>query len=170
MVALEVAAINYDDAANGPGLRTVVFLQGCSHHPKCKHCQNPHTWALGTGTLMTANEVINKILEDPIAHAVTYSGGEPLDQWEQLIPVLEYFKKLGHDQLVYTGYTGEWLYIKLQQDERFRYFLSLIDTIITDPYLPEQRSLAIRFRGSRNQRVWKCEKGNLINISVEWDE
>lgn len=82
-------------AADGPGVRFVVFLQGCPL--RCAYCHNPDTWETGAGERATAEQVADKIrrfrpyLKPP--GGVTVSGGEPLLQWEF---VRELFALLRH--------------------------------------------------------------------------
>ena len=98
-------------AVDGPGMRSVVFLQGCPL--RCVYCHNPDTWDFSGGTEMTVDELVKKLLRfrpywgqhhDPSAGAsatggVTVSGGEPLAQPEF---VRELFRKL-HEQEVHTA-------------------------------------------------------------------
>lgn len=79
---------------DGPGIRFVLFLQGCTL--KCKYCHNRDTWDTHSGTEISTDELISKILKckpyiDFSKGGVTISGGEPLLQAEF---VLELFKKL----------------------------------------------------------------------------
>lgn len=80
-------------AVDGPGVRFVIFMQGCSL--KCKYCQNRDTWDLHGGTTYSVEELVNKILryQNYITPngGVTISGGEPLLQAKFLI---ELFTKL----------------------------------------------------------------------------
>ena len=77
---------------DGPGIRFLLFLQGCSL--KCKYCQNRDTWDPKKGEYKTLDEIYNKILrcKNYIKNGgVTCTGGEPLLQCDFLI---ELFKKL----------------------------------------------------------------------------
>ncbi len=68
---------------DGPGLRMVVFMQGCPM--RCAYCHNPDTWPEKRGTLMTAEELIEKFLRNASYYkngGITVSGGEPLLQSE----------------------------------------------------------------------------------------
>lgn len=81
-------------AVDGPGIRYVIFLQGCHLH--CKYCQNRDTWDSTSGESYTVDQLINRILKYKnyfIASGggVTISGGEPLLQQDVLI---ELFKEL----------------------------------------------------------------------------
>jgi pyruvate formate lyase activating enzyme len=88
-------------AVDGPGLRFVVFLQGCTL--RCAYCHNPDTWDLVGGTESSVDEVVEKILRYKPYFAesvgVTVSGGEPLLQWEF---VAELFQRL-HREGVHTA-------------------------------------------------------------------
>lgn len=80
---------------DGPGIRTVVFFQGCAL--RCKFCHNPDTWAFGSGEAMTPEELVGKIRRfKPYFKkdgGVTFSGGEPLMQPEFLLEVLRLCKE-----------------------------------------------------------------------------
>ena len=87
-------------AADGPGIRFVVFLEGC--HMRCKYCHNPDTWAKKSGETMTAEELIKKALRYRSywkdEGGITVSGGEPLLQIDF---VTELFR-LAHENGVNT--------------------------------------------------------------------
>lgn len=82
-------------AVDGPGVRLVIFMQGCSL--KCKYCQNRDTWALHGGTTYSVEELLEKILryKNYIMPngGVTISGGEPLLQSKFLIELFTELKK-----------------------------------------------------------------------------
>ena len=83
-------------ALDGPGIRFVIFMQGC--HMKCKYCQNRDTWLTNCGKQYSVDEVIHKILKYKnyfIASngGVTFSGGEPLLQSKFLIDVCTRLKQ-----------------------------------------------------------------------------
>ena len=82
-------------AVDGPGVRFVVFMQGCNL--KCKYCQNRDTWNLKGGTTYSSDEIVEKILryKNYIMPngGVTISGGEPLLQAKFLIELFTKLKK-----------------------------------------------------------------------------
>lgn len=84
-------------AVDGPGIRFVIFMQGCSL--RCKYCQNRDTWDIHSGTEYECDEIFEKILryKSYIAHdgGVTISGGEPLLQASFLIELFNKLKKEG---------------------------------------------------------------------------
>ena len=82
-------------AVDGPGIRFIIFMQGC--HLKCKYCQNRDTWDLKGGIEYESDDVLDKILRyknyiTPNG-GVTISGGEPLLQVDFLIELFEKLKK-----------------------------------------------------------------------------
>lgn len=84
---------------DGPGIRTVLFLQGC--HLRCQYCHNPDTWNLSgiVPETLTAEEVVKRLLRFRTYYGsdggVTFSGGEPLLQKEFLIDVLQQCHQAG---------------------------------------------------------------------------
>ncbi len=83
---------------DGPGIRFVVFMQGCSL--KCKYCHNRDTWDLCGGTEYTLEEVLTRIEKYknyfiPSGGGVTFSGGEPLLQLKFLLKIIPILKKEG---------------------------------------------------------------------------
>lgn len=92
-------------AVDGPGIRFVIFMQGCSL--KCKYCQNRDTWDINGGTEYTVDKVYNKIIryKNYIMPngGVTISGGEPLLQSRFLIELFKRLKKEGINTCIDTS-------------------------------------------------------------------
>ena len=93
---LRVHSFESFGTVDGPGIRFVIFLQGC--HLKCKYCQNRDTWDICGGQEFSIYEVLEKILKyqtyiKPSGGGVTVSGGEPLLQVKSLIGLFEELKK-----------------------------------------------------------------------------
>lgn len=81
---------------DGPGLRMVVFMQGCPM--RCAYCHNPDTWAEKQGTLMSTDELIERFLRNQSYYrngGITVSGGEPLCQTEFVTELFRKAKKEG---------------------------------------------------------------------------
>lgn len=97
---------------DGPGIRSVVFMQGCSL--RCAYCHNPDTWSFQGGTEITPEELVKKISRfKPYFKkdgGVTFSGGDPLMQPEFLIETLKLCKEAGiHTTIDTAGYgTGKY--------------------------------------------------------------
>lgn len=150
-VTLRVAGVIEESIVDGPGLRFVLFLQGCRTH--CKGCQNPQTWDFEGGTAVSAEDILNRIQGDPLVHGITFSGGEPFEQAAALVPLAEELKRRGYHLMAFSGYTFEQLLEKPSCCD----LLSLLDLLVDGPFVEEQKSLELRFRGSRNQRILNME-------------
>jgi anaerobic ribonucleoside-triphosphate reductase activating protein len=123
---------------DGPGVRTVVFFQGCDLH--CKGCQNPSTWDIKNGTEMITDELVMILQKEVINKKVTFSGGEPLMQVEALIDVVKKLKDF--DIAVYTGHEYE----DVPQE-----LLENISYIKTGSFKEELKSTVKPYVGSTNQ-------------------
>ncbi len=112
---------------DGPGIRVVVFLQGCAL--RCAFCHNPESHAPSGGEEVDSNQVVNKILRfrpyfSRSGGGVTFSGGEPLLQPEFLIDCLKLCKEEGIHTCIDTAGVGE--------EEYFDEILSLTDLVLYD--------------------------------------
>ena len=163
-IQLRVAGVIEESIVDGPGLRFVLFLQGCRLH--CAGCQNPQTWDFGGGTLVSADDVLKRIQSDFIVHGVTFSGGEPFEQAAALLPLALALKKQGYHLMAFTGYTLE----QLLQKPECRPFLETLDLLVDGPYIEAQKSLDLRFRGSRNQRIINMPATRANGWSIVLDE
>lgn len=150
---INIAGIVKESIVDGPGVRTTIFVQGCSH--QCPGCHNPQTWDYGGGVLIGVDEVLEEIKSDYLATGVTLSGGEPLDHADLLLPIVKGIKTMGKDLIVYTGYT--WEYIQFHQYTSSlpgtESLLQEIDYLIDGRYIEEQKDLSLLYRGSANQRI-----------------
>lgn len=97
---IRINAINYNGSlVDGPGLRTVVFLQGCNI--KCNGCHNEITWDENCGILRDVNELANELILNVKNKKITISGGEPLFQEKAVLELVRLLK--GMDICLYTG-------------------------------------------------------------------
>ena len=95
---------------DGPGIRFVIFLQGCSL--RCKYCHNRDTWDIKSGIEMTADELVENIskCKNFIKFSnggVTVTGGEPLLQTDFLIVLFKKLKALGYHTAIDTSRNGK---------------------------------------------------------------
>jgi anaerobic ribonucleoside-triphosphate reductase activating protein len=146
---LRVSGIVDESIVDGPGLRYVVFTQGCPHH--CKGCHNPQTHSFEGGFLLSAEAALGQLQENPLLSGITLSGGEPFEQAEALCALAEGAKALGKNVMTYTGYVFEDLLAR--NDSWTDRLLDLTDTLVDGPYKEELRDLELHFRGSANQRL-----------------
>lgn len=148
---IDLAGVIRESIVDGPGVRFVVFTQGCPHH--CPGCQNPQTHAFGQGTPTPVSKIMEEIKKNPLLAGVTLSGGEPFCQADALADLAAQSKALGKNVMVYTGYTLEQLMEKQKQEPGVLRLLKYTDWLVDGPFLLEQKSLELKFRGSRNQRI-----------------
>ena len=92
-------------AADGPGVRFIVFMQGC--HMRCRYCHNPDTWKMDGGDEVTADEILKRALRfKPYwgkDGGITISGGEPLLQIDFVIELFKKAKELGINTCIDTS-------------------------------------------------------------------
>ncbi|NLN06480.1 MAG: anaerobic ribonucleoside-triphosphate reductase activating protein [Firmicutes bacterium] len=148
---LRIAGLHRQSVVDGPGVRTVVFTQGCHH--SCPGCHNPQTHDPQGGRLVDINELAAEILSDKHVRGVTFSGGEPFLQPRALAALAGLLKSHQIHLVVYSGYTFEELLEKGRQDQATAALLAACDLLVDGPYLQEQRDISLLYRGSRNQRI-----------------
>lgn len=135
--------------SNGPGVRVVLWVSGCTC--RCKGCQNPESWDFNAGKLFdnAAKQELFDALNKPYIRGITFSGGHPLEK-ENRNKVYQLCKEIKKnfptkDIWLYTGYTLENLQSYV--------ILEYVDVLIDGPYIEEQRDITLKFRGSANQRL-----------------
>lgn len=135
---------------NGPGIRCVLFLQGCTHH--CPGCQNPETHDIHGGTPCSIQAILNDILTDRNLDGVTLSGGDPLLQPKACTEITKACKQHGLSVWVYTGYLFEDVYTeKLSKDAAN--LLQYIDVLVDGLFDEALKSETCLWCGSTNQRL-----------------
>jgi anaerobic ribonucleoside-triphosphate reductase activating protein len=154
---LRISGVTNDSIVDGPGLRFVIFTQGCEMH--CPGCHNPSTWDKNGGTLITFDEILMKIAANPLLSGVTLSGGEPFLQARALARLVSLFPQ-GLDIICYSGYTFENLLENSTAENGYRELLGAIDFLIDGEFREAEKSFDLDFRGSRNQR-WVNAKESL---------
>ncbi len=154
------STIKYNDIANGTGVRTVLFVSGCTHH--CNGCFQPQTWDFEYGQPFTDKTIrdILASLEPEYIEGLTLLGGEPMepDNQRALLVLLRKVKSQYPNKNVwcYTGYTYETDLLDPASrihTEATDELLSYIDVLVDGEFILEQKDLTLEFRGSRNQRI-----------------
>lgn len=160
---MKYGELKKNDIANGEGVRTSLFVSGCTHH--CKDCFNPETWNFDFGKEFddSTKEEIFKSVEPYWIDGLSLLGGEPFEPENQkvLYPFLKEFKEKFPNKNVwcYSGYTFEELtgssraVIDITKD-----MLSLIDILVDGEFMTELKDISLKFRGSSNQRVVDVKK------------
>jgi len=147
---MRLSGITQESLVDGPGLRYVIFTQGCPH--ECPHCQNPETWDICAGKEFSAKQVIRLLKQQKnTKRGLTFSGGEPFLQAAELAEVAQAARQTGWDVVTYTGFTYEEL-IEME-DSGVKELLSASDILIDGKYIHELRNTKLQFRGSSNQRI-----------------
>lgn len=141
--------ITKDDMLNGDGLRTVLWVAGCSHC--CKECQNPVTWDANGGLLFNeeAKEELFSELQKDYISGITLSGGDPLffSNRADILALVKEIRGKFPDKTIwlYTGFVWE----TIEQLEIMNY----IDVLVDGEFIVEQKDTQLHWRGSSNQRV-----------------
>lgn len=162
------------DIANGTGVRTSLFVSGCTHH--CKGCFNPQTWDFSYGkefTDETEQEIIESLSYSYI-DGLTLLGGEPMEVSNQraLLPFVKKVKEAFPDKTIwcYTGYTlDELLGNSRGRCECTDELLSMIDVLVDGEFVEELKNLSLQFRGSSNQRLLDLKKTLAAGSAVLWN-
>lgn len=149
------------DFDNGPGVRVVLWTQGCPH--RCLGCHNPHTWKEDAGKKFSEEErdFIWEKLNEYVEKDFSVLGGEPLAPYnrEGVLELLKWLKQKrpGLDVWVWTGY----LYEDIESLEVMEY----IDVLVDGPFSLSEIDLSFRWKGSSNQRVIDM-KSTRLNKSI----
>lgn len=172
---MNYGAIKKCDIANGVGVRTVLFVSGCTHH--CKGCFQPETWNFDYGeryTKETEDEIIESLRPDYV-DGITLLGGEPFEPENQreLVKLLRRIKKELPQKTVwsFSGFTYE----ELTGDSRAvcevtNEMLSMLDVLVDGEFVEAKRNISLRFRGSENQRLIDMNKTRKESKIVLWDK
>jgi anaerobic ribonucleoside-triphosphate reductase activating protein len=158
-----LSGITPESIVDGPGLRVVVFAQGCPH--QCPHCHNPETWDGNGGKEFSLQQLIRSLKQHrKNKRGITFSGGEPFLQAAELARAARKARQMGWDVVTYTGFTYEQLIADTNDD--IQALLSATDLLIDGKYIHALRNIKLQFRGSSNQRIIDVagtrEKGQIV--------
>lgn len=153
---------------DGPGIRFTIFTQGCPHH--CKGCHNPETHSFEGGRMADNDRILKKITENPLIKGVTFSGGEPFCQPDPLADLGKKLKEKGYHVMSYSGYTFEELMKMAEENVHVKELLGCLDILVDGRFVLSERSLELKFRGSRNQRIidvpLSIKEGRAVTIEL----
>lgn len=151
---MRIAGTKSCSLVNGPGVRYVIFMQGCPHH--CEGCHNPETWDFLGGHKVHNLALLSDIAKHPHIDGITISGGEPFVQQEVLVDFLRRFKTLTRfngkawDIWIYTGYE----YDQIKDTE----LAQMADVLVTGKFEKDKPTEPGTWYGSTNQQVIHIKK------------
>lgn len=164
---MNYAKIRKLDVTNGPGIRTTLFVSGCTHN--CEGCFNKEQQDFNYGnkfTKETEDEFI-QLTKNKQIKGVNILGGEPMQQImdDTLLNLLKRIK-LETDKLIWlwSGYTFE----EIVNNPKRLEILREVDVLIDGKFQADKRDIMLKYRGSSNQRVIdvkkSLEQGNIVEI------
>ena len=162
---MNYATIKWTDIANGEGVRISLFVSGCTR--RCKDCFNAVAWDFSYGKPFdeSVRESIYEGLKADYIAGLSLLGGEPFHPKNrpELARLLEKIKKTFPEKDIWC-YTGCVLETDLLTDSPYRCdatdaLLREIDVLVDGPFVEEQKSLQLAFRGSANQRILRKKNG-----------
>lgn len=145
---MKVMNIIHDSIVDGEGLRTVVFFAGCPHF--CKGCHNPSSWNRENGIDMTIDEIYEEVMSNPLTD-VTFSGGEPFIQADELQILAKRLKESNKNIWIYSGFTYEELID--HPNPNYQNLLMHCDVLVDGRFELDKHDPRLLFRGSANQRI-----------------
>lgn len=166
---IRLAGIAYESLVNGPGMRRVLFSQGCVHN--CEQCFNQDTHSFDGGELRNMDDIIKDIIENPILRGVTFSGGDPWEQAEKFEYIAKELKKNNINIWSYTGYTYEFILKNINNRKGWKGFLNNIDVLVDGKFDYKKKDGNLKFKGSSNQRIIdvrkSLESGKVVLFNVD---
>ncbi len=173
---MNYAEIKNCDIANGPGVRVSLFVSGCTHH--CPGCFNAEAWDFDYGRPFTQQTIdqILELLKPGYIRGLTLLGGEPFEPENQgaVVELLRQIKEKYPEKSIwaFSGYLfdRDILSGRLGPWEITREFLSYLDVLVDGPFVEAKKNLALRFRGSENQRLIDVPASLAANSIVLWQD
>lgn len=148
---IRLAGIAYESLVNGPGLRRVLFSQGCPHN--CEGCFNPDTHDFNSGEWINSDLIIKDIIDSPFIKGVTFSGGDPWDQADKFVYIGKRLKGKRINIWSYTGYTYEYIIENRYKIKGWNDLLNIVDVLIDGKYEINNKNEKLKYIGSSNQRI-----------------
>lgn len=161
---IRLAGVETESVVDGPGLRGVVFFQGCPH--QCPGCHNPETWDPDGGSLKTVEEIWRMLRYNPLLSGITISGGEPLLQPAGALALAQKTREAGGNVMIYTGFV--WEEIMQRNSPLINALLQETFLLVDGPFLEVEKDPALLFRGSRNQRLIDVQASLAGGAPVIW--
>ncbi|KMT21420.1 anaerobic ribonucleoside-triphosphate reductase activating protein [Clostridium cylindrosporum] len=160
---VKLAGITKESLVDGPGIRYVIFSQGCNHN--CKGCHNPSTHSFDKGKEFDVEEILQDILNRKHIDGVTFSGGDPFYQPEEFGYIA---KRLREENIHIISYTG-FKYENILDNYKMKELLENVDILIDGPFIENKKTFKMAFRGSENQRAIDVKKSLLDDKVITLD-
>lgn len=164
---MKLAGVIKESIVDGPGIRFVIFSQGCPHN--CRGCHNPATHSFEDGFTVEFQKILDEIDKNPLLKGVTFSGGEPFCQARKFADLAKLIKTRGLDIVTYTGYTFEQIRDSFTNNKDWEDLLKYTDILIDGPFDEMQKDLMMKFRGSKNQRILDVKKSLELDYAVNYN-
>jgi len=144
---LNLRTIDYSGSiADGPGIRTVLYVQGCER--RCVGCHNPETWPIDGGIAVAVTDLVVELRSKVANKKITISGGEPLLQTPAVIALLEELPDF--NVALYTG---------AELHEVPKKLVGYLDYIKVGRYEADKRTTTSPYLGSSNQQFIQLRQG-----------
>lgn len=153
---VKLSGIMYESFADADGVSTVLFVSGCRHG--CKGCHSPQTHDFNYGVEVTdnlINEINDEIDKRPFLNALVLSGGDPMYSASEILKILPKIHVPNGNIWCYSGFTME----EIAADSDMSELLGRCSCLIDGPFDLSKRNVALKFRGSLNQRLWRKING-----------
>lgn len=155
MRVLRYGQIRKYDVANGTGIRTTIFVTGCSHN--CFNCFNKEYQNFDHGHIWTDKEtqLVIEYLSNSIVSGLSLLGGEPMENTPMITNIIRQIKQhVDKNIWVWSGFTYE----NIVEDPDKKSLLELCDVLVDGKFNQLKKDLTLRFRGSSNQRIIDVQK------------
>lgn len=171
---MNIAEIKKLDIANGPGIRTSVFVSGCTR--QCEGCFNKAAWDFSYGTpyLEETEQYILELLSYPYVQGLTILGGEPFEGENQagVSQLVQAVCRAFPDKDIwcFTGYTLDELMSPDMCTLSVSQILNQIDVLVDGPFIQSKKNLMLNYRGSENQRIIDMERTRQTSRIQLWED
>lgn len=168
---MNIANIQTQSNIYGPGTRFVIWVQGCSL--RCPGCWNRQMWDSTPKVLYSIEELLEQINNTSDIEGLTILGGEPFEQYEEVLDLCFGVQHLGLSIMLFTGYEMEELKDRSQTE-----ILEIVDILITGRYDKNLRTTQHQWIGSTNQTIhflsdryadYTIQNANYVEIHIEDD-
>jgi anaerobic ribonucleoside-triphosphate reductase activating protein len=150
---MQIDRIIYPITTLGPGERLVIWTVGCTKH--CEKCANPELWESNHEKDIAIDELVGAIKNNigkRTVEGVTITGGDPLEQYEELCRLLPLLNEITADILIYTGYTIEQT-VSIMPAEAWGEIKQYASVLIDGAYVDGLNDNECALRGSKNQNI-----------------